>query len=55
MIHIKLLNFLNGGLLVIYEDFQINISQQVQVYLVPIVSDGHDERAVLIEKADLPG
>ena len=55
MIHIKLLDLFDAGLFVIYENFEINISQQIQVNLVTIVSDRHHKSPVLIKEVDLFG
>ena len=53
MIHVELLYLLNGGELVIHEYLKVNVAQQIKVHLVAIVSDGHNERAVFVKKADL--
>jgi hypothetical protein len=39
----------------IHENFEINISQQIQVDLVTIVSDSHHKSPVLIKEVDLFG
>lgn len=36
----------------IYENFQIDIAQQIQINLITIVPDGHDECAILIKKVN---
>ena len=53
MIHIELLNLLNGGKFVVDKHLQVDVAQQIKVHLVTVVPDGHNERAILIEKADL--
>ena len=53
MIHIELLNLLNAGKFVVDKHLQVYVAQQIKVHLVTVVPDGHNERAVLIEKADL--
>ncbi len=53
VVHIELLNLLNARQLMIYKNLQVNISQQIEVNLVAIVSNGHDKRTVLVKKVYL--
>jgi len=43
---------LNGGELVVHENLQVKISKQVQVYLITIIPDGHDESALFVNEID---
>ena len=53
MIHIQLLDLFDARLLVVYKDLKVNTPQQIQVHLITIVADGHNEGAILIQEIDL--
>jgi uncharacterized protein with HEPN domain len=53
MIHIELLNLLDARQFVVHEYFQVDITQQVQIDLVPVISDRHYKRSILVKKIDL--
>ena len=53
VVHVELLDLLDARQLMIDKNLQINISQQIQVNLVAVVSYGHDKRTALIKKVDL--
>ena len=43
----------NGGMFVINENFKIIITEQIQVYFVAIITNGHYKRTFLIQSCDL--
>lgn len=53
MIHVELLNFFYTRLLVIDKYLKVNAAEQIQVYLVAIVADGHDKCPIFIKKTNL--
>ena len=53
MIHVKLLDLFNTRLFMIHKNFQIDISQQIQVNLVTVVSYSHHKSSILVKKVDL--
>jgi len=55
MRQIKKSDLFNGGVLVIDEDFEEEIFQEVQIDLVTVITNGHDERTAFVQDADLPG
>ncbi len=50
MIRVEQLNFFDEGILVIDENFEIEISKQIKIHFVTIVADRHHKRSLLIEK-----
>jgi hypothetical protein len=53
MTGVKRDNLLNQILLVIVEDFNIEIVQEIQVHLVTIIPDAHHKRATFVQDLDL--
>ena len=53
MIHVELLDLLNTSELVVYKYLEIDVAQQIKINLIPVISDSHNERTVLIKKVDL--
>jgi hypothetical protein len=48
-----LCDLFDGGEFVIDEYFEVNIPQEVEVDLITVVADGHDERTLLVQGGDL--
>lgn len=53
MIHVELLDLLDAGKLMVYKHFQIDVSKQIEINLITVVPNSHNERAILIQKTDL--
>jgi hypothetical protein len=48
MIGVEGNNFFNKRFLVIYKYFQVEITHEVEVHFIPVITDGHDECAMLV-------
>lgn len=46
-------NFFNRSMLVINKYFQVVIAQHVQIDLVPVISNPHHKRSLLVQCLDL--
>ena len=53
MVHVQLLDLFNARLFVIDKDLEIYVAEQIKVYLITIVADGHHKSTILIKKIDL--
>ena len=42
-------NFFYFGVFVVNEDLKVKTAQQIQVYFIPVVSNSHNKRAMLVE------
>jgi hypothetical protein len=49
MIGIQECNFFDDSILVIDENFDIEIAQQVEIHFITVVADGHYKRTLFIE------